>query len=1436
MGDGFTGDGATGIALIGMSGRYPGARNLREFWHNLCAGVESISFFSEPELRAAGVSPAALASGHYVPARGVLDDIEWFDAGFFGYAPREAELMDPQHRIFLECAWEALEDAGYDPGRDPGLTGVYAGAGLNTYLLNNLSPQRELLEAVGFYQVLIGNDKDYLATRVSYKLNLKGPSMTVQTACSTSLVAVYQACQGLLTYQCDMALAGGVAIWVPHRVGYLHTQGGILSPDGHCRAFDAAAQGTVVGNGVGIVVLKRLDDALADGDHIYAVIQGIACNNDGADKIGFTAPGVAGQARVIREALALANVDPATISYVEAHGTGTPLGDPIEMAALAQVFRTPGEPRGTCAIGSVKSNIGHTDAAAGVAGLIKTALALQHRQIPPSLHLTAVNPKIDLAHSPFTVQQTLTPWTSNGTPRRAGVSSFGLGGTNVHAVLEEAPPRRPASPGRPWQLLLLSARSQAGVHAAAQRLAEHLQQQPDTDLADVAYTLAVGRRTFAQRMAVVCQAPGDAMAALAESSPRLYDGTARSVVFMFSGQGAQHIDMGCALYAAEPIFRQQVDRCAEQLVPLLGLDLREVLFPSDEQTATMAQLLGETWITQPALFTIEYALAQLWLAWGIRPAALIGHSIGEYVAACLAGVMDLADALRLVASRGQLMQQAAPGAMLAVMQPAAEVTALLPDQLSIAAINGPALCVVSGPLAGIEALEQVLVARAIECRRLQTSHAFHSAMMDPAAASLRTVASQIDLHPPQIPFVSNVTGDWITPAAATDPAYWARHLRAPVQFAQGIQTILHDPRRILLEVGPGRTLCTLAMQNRGEAADLVVQNSLPHPQEPAAEQACLLQALGRLWQAGVEVDWAAFYAGQRRRRVSLPTYPFNRQYYWIEAPQVSSSADGPPPTLPAAPGAPFPSQGPATALTDGPTADSATAGAAGQATPVEQIVHAAWQEVLGVKQVRPDDSFFDLGGHSLQAVQLAARLSTQLRREVPVKLILTNPRVAGLAAALSAAGDHAPPRNGAARPLPAEPMIEARAWPTVATIERRSLLALHAAGRLAPVDAAALDYLPNSLLQNTGLRREEIIQAWCDDLPVVQSIWEIPLGRMAYIVLPRFSADLYSDPDDAVRVVIEGLQVARRLGARTVSLTGLIPSATDYGRAVAAAIAGRRDLPQITTGHATTTASVVLAIRRMLHEAGRDLRQERLAFVGLGSIGLTSLRLLLRVLPPPADLTLCDVYAKQAALYALHAEIAAQPGWQGCVHVVEAGESLPEAVYEASLIVGATNVPGILDISRVRPGTLIVDDSAPHCFDPRLAWRRAQEQGDILFTEGGMLESPAAVQDTSYVPRFAEQIIQNDQLQLYLRQQPHHLWGCVLSSLLSTRFDHLSPTLGIVGADVAAQHYQVLDELGFRAAPLHCEGVGLPAAAIDRFRQQCAADSVSSISLRRIST
>ncbi|MEO5573839.1 MAG: type I polyketide synthase, partial [Gammaproteobacteria bacterium] len=632
-----------GIAIIGMTGRFPGAQDIQEFWKNLTAGVESISFFNDDEIKASGIDLASLQDGNYVKARGILKDIELFDAAFFGINPKDAEILDPQQRIFLECAWEALENAGYDPESYQGSIGVYAGMTNNSYYLANIHTRPELIELVGAAQVMMGNEKDYLATRVSYKLNLKGPSVNVYTACSTSLVAVCQAVQGLLSYQCDMALTGGISVTIPQNRGYLYRDEWIGSPDGHTRTFDAKGHGTVFSNGVGIVVLKRLADALADGDSIYAVIKGAALNNDGSAKVSYTAPSVDGQAEAIVMAHAMAGVSAETISYVEAHGTATVLGDPIEFAALTQAFRATTEDKGFCAIGSVKTNIGHLDAAAGMAGLIKTAMALKYRMLPPSLHFEKPNPEIDLVNSPFYVNTKLASWDTDKMPRRAGVSSFGVGGTNAHVVLEEGPLTEPSGPSRPWQLLLLSAKTDSALDAATANLAAHLRKNPQLPLADVAYTLQVGRRAFGRRRMLVCQDSNDAMSALVSAdAKRLITAspshTNPSVVFMFPGQGAQHINMALELYRFEPIFREQVDLCVEFLKPLLDLDLRTVLYP-DEGTVEDAQLqLTHTFITQPALFTIEYALAKLWMAWGVQPKAMIGHSIGEYVAACLAGV------------------------------------------------------------------------------------------------------------------------------------------------------------------------------------------------------------------------------------------------------------------------------------------------------------------------------------------------------------------------------------------------------------------------------------------------------------------------------------------------------------------------------------------------------------------------------------------------------------------------------------------------------------------------------------------------------------------------------------------------------------------------------------------------------------------------------
>jgi len=909
------------IAIIGMSGRLPGAKDIKVFWQNLQDGVESVSFFRDEELLSSGVDPTLLNNSNYVKANAVLSDVDLFDAEFFGFSPKEAEIIDPQHRLFLEYAWEAIENAGYDPETYEGSIGVYAGAEINAYLLNNIYPNFGLSDL----QTLLGNDKDYLSSRVSYKLNLKGPSVTVQTACSTSLVAVHMACQSLLNGECDISLAGGVAVRLPQKAGYVYQEDMIYSPDGHCRAFDAQAQGTVFGSGVGIVVLKRLADAITDGDHIHAIIKGSAINNDGSLKVGYTAPSRDGQAAAIAEAQVIAGIDPETVSYIEAHGTGTALGDPIEVAALTQVFRASTQKKGFCAIGSVKTNFGHLGAAAGVAGLMKTVLALKHQMIPPSLHFEQPNPKIDFANSPFYVNSKLSQWKTDGTPRRAGVSSFGIGGTNAHVVLEEycsvdltpptplpckgrgepdspllageglgerleAPPKGSLEKSRPCHLLILSAKTSSALETATANLAEHLKQHPDLNLADIAYTLQVGRRTFDHRRMVVCQNLNDAVKALESPEPQrafthYQQPSHRPIVFMFSGQGAQYANMARELYEIEPTFRKQVDSCSDILNPLLGLDLRHVLYPSKEQEQEAASQLKQTAIAQPALFVIEYALAKLWMEWGITPSAMLGHSIGEYVAATIAGVFSLEDALALVTARGQLMQKLSSGTMLAVPLPEKEVQPLLGQTLSLAAINGLSSCVVSGPTEAVEALQNQLASQGVECRLLHTSHAFHSQMMEPILEPFTERVKQVSLKPPQIPYLSNVTGTWITAEQATDSNYWVKHLRQTVRFAEGLQELLKEPAQILLEVGPGKTLSTLARRHPDKQAEQVVLSSVRHPQELGSDVAFLLNALGQLWLAGVKVDWSGFYTHEQRHRLPLPTYPFERQRYWIEPPK-----------------------------------------------------------------------------------------------------------------------------------------------------------------------------------------------------------------------------------------------------------------------------------------------------------------------------------------------------------------------------------------------------------------------------------------------------------------------------------------------------------------------------------------------------------------------
>jgi acyl transferase domain-containing protein/thioesterase domain-containing protein len=879
------------IAIVGMAGRFPAARNPSELWKLLESGREATQWLTDEELRAAGVSEAELSDPNYVRASLVLPDMEMFDAEFFGFSKRDAAILDPQHRHFIECAWEALEDAAHPPEKFEGAIGVFAGCGMQAYLPYNLLTNPELRKSVGLFLLRhTGNDKDFLSTRVSYLLDLKGPSMGIQTACSTSLVAVHVAAQSLLSGECDMALAGASSIELPHRQGYRFAEGEILSPDGHCRAFDESASGTLFGSGAAVVVLRRLEDAVRDRDNIYAVIRGSAVNNDGSQKAGYLAPSVDGQARAAVEALAVANVPPGSVQYIEAHGTGTPVGDPIEVAALTQAYGEGG--RGYCGLGSLKTNIGHLDTAAGVASLIKVSLAMRHGLLPASLNFTRPNSRFDLDKTPFRIVDRARPWTRGAAPRRAAVNSLGVGGTNAHVIVEEAPRLASQAPAQPWQVLTLSARTPSSLERLKARWSDFLAQRPEGfEIADAAFTLQEGRRAFTHRCAIVASDVDGLAAALeARNHPRTVAGKAAAqapaVVMMFPGGGASYPGCGRELLG-QPAFRAAVDDCFRQMPAEAPADLQALLFEREPGDVAAARTLEQPRYNIPGLFVLEYAIARLWESWGVRPAAVIGHSAGEYAAAVIAGVMDLADALSVVVLRGQLFEQVPAGAMLSVDLPESELRERMGGlELDVAVVNAPDLCIASGAVASIEELGRRLAAEGREGRRLHINVAAHSRLLDGVLDRFRAGVSRVRLSQPAVPFVSNLSGDWADATLLSDPDYWVRHLRQPVRFADGLAKVLELQDAVLLEVGPGQGLGALARQNLQGRARTVLA-STGKAQEPQADLALMLTSVGALWAQGCQPDWTVVRGGGMPRRISLPTYAFDHQRHWIEPGRVT---------------------------------------------------------------------------------------------------------------------------------------------------------------------------------------------------------------------------------------------------------------------------------------------------------------------------------------------------------------------------------------------------------------------------------------------------------------------------------------------------------------------------------------------------------------------
>lgn len=965
------------IAIVGMALQVPGADALDDYWGDIREGVGRIVRHSREEMLENGAAEHLVDDPYWVNASAPLEDPFAFDAGFFGYSAREAETMDPQHRVFLECAYHGLEEAGYDPARFDGSVGVYAGATMNTYVHHNLMAHGDVFNVIGDLQTMIGNDKDFLATRVSYKLDLRGPSVSVQTACSSSLVAVHMASRALLDHECDMAIAGGSSIRMPHGAGYLANPGGTSSPDGHCRTFDEQSAGSVTGSGAGVVVLRRLSDALRDGDRIHAIIRGSAINNDGSSKASFSAPSVEGQARVIERALSRAQLDARKVSYVEAHGTGTLLGDPIEVAALTRAFRTMTEDKSFCYLGSVKPNIGHLDAAAGVASLIKTVLILKNREIPPVVNFQSPNPQMNIESTPFIVPSQVIPVTTPE-PMIAGVNSLGMGGTNAHIILEEAPKPAQRNSDNGYQLpLVVSAKSEKALHTLTKSLGQWMRENSETSLSEITETLAIGRPELPYRHALVATDRKSAVTSLLRGSGgKIQSGHVESeqrLAFLFPGQGTQRLGMGVSLARQEPAFNARLERCIDLFQARGGIDLRDVLSPRTDITASdLAERIKDTSVAQAALFSVEWALAATLIDRGIRPDALLGHSIGEWVAAAIAEVASLEDVVEIVAARGRAMADSPGGRMIYARISEEMASRIMKVGVSIAAVNAPGLVSFSGTAEAIGELTVAMDELGVKWGDINVNRAFHSPLLGEAADAFEKFVSKFKLSAPRVPIMSNVTGELLTAEQATDPQYWAQQILKPVRFGDGVNSLVSHGISTVLEVGAGRTLSAMVAECSAEIIaidadlfdDAVIAGSIER-----------LQA--DLWLQGIVIDWAQASGSSSPARVSLPGYPFARTHYRLSP--VTSTQEVKP-GVSHAPVAPEVASGTQTPPTTGLTAVS-----------TEAKIARVWQELLGVDPIKPKDNFFDLGGHSLLATQLIVRLRKEIGSDIPMVTLFEAP-------------------------------------------------------------------------------------------------------------------------------------------------------------------------------------------------------------------------------------------------------------------------------------------------------------------------------------------------------------------------------------------------------------------------------------------------------------